>query len=141
MLGFLIENGHNERLVHTINTVAKMTPCIVFSETLLPHMETNVMQKYEMFHFNGSIITNSFRLAQHLKHLGYCKKRYYYVQSYDWMKTDKLPYYLVRDTLLHPNIDLVAGSVEIARVLKKISDKSIKIVDDWNVDAILRLGE
>ena len=71
MLGFLLDNGNDQLLSYNINMISKDKPCHVFSSSLIPSLNTNVMQRYEAFHFNGIIITDNFRLSQQLKNLGY----------------------------------------------------------------------
>ena len=62
MLGFLVENGNDQNFLHNINTFASKNRCHVFSGSLIPAINTNTLQRYEAFHFNGTIITSSFRL-------------------------------------------------------------------------------
>ena len=56
MLGFLVQDGNNQHMIHNINTLSKTNRCTVFSGSLIPSLQTNVMQRYEAFHFNGEII-------------------------------------------------------------------------------------
>ena len=70
MIGFLISNAENQQMVHNINELSKTNKNMVFSSTIVPSLQTNVMQRYEAFHFNGTIITSDFRLSQQLLHHG-----------------------------------------------------------------------
>jgi hypothetical protein len=67
MIGFLLNDGQDHNRLQGINKFADSHKCMVFSEGLIPALNTNVMQRYEAFHFNGTIITDSFRLSQQLK--------------------------------------------------------------------------
>ena len=100
------------------------------------------MQRYEAFHFNGTIITNNFRLCQQLPHLGYCKKRYYYITHYEWMNAQQLPYRIMKNTLLHPNIDLIAQDVSQVSLLEEITDKKIKyVMSNWDVNILRQIAD
>ena len=142
MLGVLVDNGENGPMVQSINTLVKEKPCMVFAGTLIPTLNTNVMQRYEAFHFNGTIITNSFRLCQQLPHLGYCKKRYYYLQNYEWMNAQVLPYSIMKNTLLHPNIELIVQDRSQVKLVEEISNKKIKhIMTNWDVNVLRQIAD
>jgi len=142
MIGFLVENGNDQQMLYSINTFAKDNLCNVFSSALIPALNTNVMQRYEAFHFNGTIITNNFRLCQQLPHLGYCKKRYYYITHYEWMNAQQLPYRIMKNTLLHPNIDLIAQDVSQVSLLEQITDKKIKyVMSNWDVNILRQIAD
>ena len=61
MIGFLVENGEDQVMVNNINTFNRNDCCHVFSASIIPQLQTTVLQRYEAFHFNGAIITNKFR--------------------------------------------------------------------------------
>ena len=69
MLGILIENGTDQVLMQNIGQLSKTDKCLVFSGSVIPGLPTNVLQRYEAFHFNGNIITDSLEISQQLKHL------------------------------------------------------------------------
>jgi hypothetical protein len=52
MIGFLISNGNNQQMIQNINELSKTDKNIVFSSTIVPALQSNVMQRYEAFHFN-----------------------------------------------------------------------------------------
>ena len=137
MIGFLIESGNNQQMLNNINTFAKTNLCHVFSASLIPSLQTNVMQRYEAFHFNGKIITDSFRLSQQLHHLGYCKKRYYYIQHYEWMNTQVLPYTIIKNTLLHPSVELIVQSQDQLELIEQLSNKKVKyVMNTWDLNIL-----
>jgi len=37
MIGFLIENGNDQQMTNSVNTLTKDTKCIVFSASLVPN--------------------------------------------------------------------------------------------------------
>lgn len=140
MIGFLIENGNDQYMVHSINQLAQNNICHVFANSLVPILSTNVMQRYEAFHFNGTIITDSFRLSQQLKHLGYCKKRYFYIRNYEWMNTQYLPYRIMKNTLLHPNIDLIVNDINQVKTIEDITNKKVKyIMNNWDINILRQI--
>ena len=142
MIGFLIENGNDQQMLDNINIYAKDNLCNVFSSALILSLNTNVMQRYEAFHFNGKIITNNFRLSQQLPHLGYCKKRYYYIQNYEWMNTQHLPYRIMRNTLLHPNIDLIVQDQSQVKLIEELTNKKVKyIMSNWDVNVLRQIAD
>ena len=142
MIGFLIDNGNDQQMTHSINTLTQNTKCIVFSASLVPNLQTNVMQRYEAFHFNGKIITNNFRLSQQLAHLGYCKKRYYYIQNYEWMNTQNLPYKIMKNTLLHPHIDLIVSDQSQVKLIEELTNKKVKyIMNNWDVNVLRQIAD
>lgn len=137
MIGFLIENGNDQNMLHSINQLSQNNLCHVFASSLVPALNTNVMQRYEAFHFNGTIITDSFRLSQQLKHLGYCKKRYFYIRNYEWMNAQYLPYKIMKNTLLHPSIDLIVNDINQVKIIEDISNKKVKyIMNNWDIDTL-----
>jgi len=141
MIGFLISNGSNQQMIQNINELSKTDKNIVFSSTIVPALQSNVMQRYEAFHFNGTIITADFRLAQQLTHLGYCKKRYYYVQNYEWMNAQQLPYRIMKNTLLHPNIDLIVQDPSQVTMIEQITNKKVKyIMNNWDVNILRQIA-
>ena len=141
MLGFLVQDGNNQHMIHNINTLSKTNRCTVFSGSLIPSLQTNVMQRYEAFHFNGEIITNSFRLCQQLRHLGYCKKRYYYIQGYEWLAAEILPYEIMKNTLLHPYIDIIVDSVDKVKIIEDVTGKTVKyVMNNWDVNILRQIG-
>ena len=142
MIGFLLDNGNDQTIIDSINTINKENRCMVFSETLMPGVVGNVMQKYEAFHFNGTIITSSFRLCQQLAHLGYCKKRYYYIQNYEWMNADILPYRIMKNTLLHPNIDLIINDISLLKTVEDLSGKTVKyVMNNWDANILRQIAD
>jgi hypothetical protein len=141
MIGFLVDNGNQPALIDSINNISVDNRCMVFSETLMPGVKANVMQKYEAFHFNGKIITGSFRLAQQLAHLGYCEKRYYYIQNYEWMNAQMLPYTIVKNTLLHPSIDLIVQDASQVKLIEELTDKKVKyIMSNWDINVLRQIA-
>ena len=142
MIAFLISNGNNQNLIENINTFSKNDQCVVFSESLIPSLATNVMQTYEAFHYNGAIITDNFRLSQQLRHLGYCKKRYYYIQNYEWMYTQRLPYRIMKNTLLHPSIDLIINDYSQKKTIEQITNKKVKhIMNNWDINVLRQIAD
>lgn len=141
MLGVLVDNGDNQEMISNINNLVGTDKCIVFAGTLIPTLNTSVMQRYEAFHFNGNIITNSFRLCQQLPHLGYCKKRYYYVQNYEWMNAEVLPYAIMKNTLLHPNTDIVVQDASQVKLIEELTNKKVKhIMNNWDVNVLRQIA-
>jgi hypothetical protein len=141
MLGVLVDNGDNQEMISNINNLVGTDKCIVFAGTLIPTLNTSVMQRYEAFHFNGNIITNSFRLCQQLPHLGYCKKRYYYVQNYEWMNAEVLPYAVMKNTLLHPNTDIVVQDASQVKLIEELTNKKVKhIMNNWDVNVLRQIA-
>ena len=142
MLGFLVENGNDQNFLHNINAFASKNRCHVFSGSLIPTINTNTLQRYEAFHFNGTIITSSFRLCQQLAHLGYCKKRYYYIQNYEWMNADILPYRIMKNTLLHPNIDLIINDISLLKTVEDLSGKTVKyVMNNWDANILRQIAD
>lgn len=141
MIGFLIENGNNQQMLNNINMFAKNELCHVFSASLIPTLQTTVMQRYEAFHFNGKIITSSFRLSQQLRHLGYCKERYYYIQNYEWMNTQYLPYSIIKNTLLHPSVKLIVQDISQVKLIEELSNKKVEyIMNNWDVNVLRQIA-
>ncbi|MHA2343904.1 MAG: hypothetical protein ACXADW_18730 [Candidatus Hodarchaeales archaeon] len=142
MIGFLLENGNDQDAVQAINTWSRQKRCNVFSSTLIPSLQTNVMQRYEAFHFNGKIITDNFRLCQQLPHLGYCKKRYYYIQNYEWMNAQQLPYRIMKNTLLHPNIDLIVNDQSQVKLIEELTNKKVQyVMNNWDINVLRQIDE
>jgi hypothetical protein len=142
MIGFLIENGNDQQMVNNINTFAKNQLCHVFSASLIPTLQTTVMQRYEAFHFNGKIITNSFRLSQQLRHLGYCKERYYYIQNYEWTNAQHLPYSIIKNTLLHPSIKLIVQDSSQAKLIEELTNKKVKyVMNNWDINVLRQIAD
>jgi len=142
MIGFLVDGANDQSVINAINAVNKDSRCMVFSETLMPGINANVVQKYEAFHFNGTIITASFRLSQQLAHLGYCKKRYYYIKNYEWQNAQVLPYALMKNTLLHPNIDLIVQDASQVELVEELSNKKVKhVMNNWDVNVLRQIAD
>ena len=142
MIGFLINNGNNQQMIQNINELSKTNKNIIFSSTIVPALQSNVMQRYEAFHFNGKIITNNFRLSQQLPHLGYCKKRYYYIQNYEWMNAQQLPYRIIKNTLLHPHIDLIAQDQSQVKLIEQLTNKKVKyVMNNWDVNVLRQIAD
>ena len=142
MIGFIINNGNDHNMIDSINEFSKQGRCHVFSESLVPALQTTVLQRYEAFHFNGKIITSSFRLAQQLPHLGYCKKRYYYIQNYEWMDAQQLPYRIMKNTLLHPNIDLIVQDQSQVKLIEELTNKTVKyIMNNWDINVLRQIAD
>lgn len=140
MIGFLIENANDQNMLNAINTLNSMPeriPCIVFSETAIPNLQCNVLQKIEAFHFNGTIITDTIRLAQQVANLGYTKKRYLYLKEYDWMQFQDLYLSQLEDTLLNPHIDLIINNVNQTKIVTEITNKKPKyIMQNWDINIL-----
>ena len=137
MIGFLVDNGNDSHMIDSINKLNQHNRCHIFAGSLIPVAQTNVLQRYEAFHFNGIMITDSFRLSQQLKHLGYCKKRYYYIKNYEWMNAQRLPYSIMKNTLLHPNIDLIINDMSQLKTIEEITNKKIKyVMNNWDLNVL-----
>ena len=142
MIGLLIDNAENQQMVQNINQFAKTNLCHVFSSSLTPGLHCNSMQRYEAFHFNGKIITDSFRLSQQLKHLGYCKKRYYYIRNYEWTQAQQLPYAIIKNTLLHPSVELIVNDQSQVKLVEELTNKKVKyVMNDWDVNILRQIAD
>lgn len=142
MLGFLVQDGNNQGMIQNINELSRTNRCTVFSGSLIPSLQTNVMQRYEAFHFNGKIITSNFRLCQQLPHLGYCEKRYYYIQDYEWLKAEILPYEVMKNTLLHPHVDLIVDNIDKVKVIQELTGKKVKyIMNNWDANVLRQIAD
>ena len=142
MIGFLIDNGNNENMINNINSLSRVQPCIVFSGALVPKLQTNVLQRYEAFHYNGTIITDNFRLCQQLPHLGYCKQRYYYIQNYEWMNAEPLPYRIIKNTLLHPSVELIVNDQSQVKLMEELTNKRVKyVMNNWDVNVLRQIAD
>ena len=142
MIGLLIENANNQQMIYNINQFAKTNLCHVFSTALTPALHCNTMQRYEAFHFNGTIITDSFRLSQQLKHLGYCQKRYYYIKEYEWMKAQQLPYAIIKNTLLHPSIELIVHDHGQIKLVEELTNKKVKyVMNNWDANVLRQIAD
>ena len=142
MIGFLVQNGNDQNMLNSIQNLAQNNLCHVFSSSLIPSLSTNVLQRYEAFHFNGKIITASFRLCQQLAHLGYCEKRYYYIQNYEWTQAQQLPYAIIKNTLLHPNIDLIVQDINQVKLIEELTNKKVKhVMRDWDVNILRQIAD
>jgi len=142
MIGFLIENGNDQQMINNLNMLAKETNCAVFSSSLVPSLQTNVLQRYEAFHYNGNIITDNFRLCQQLAHLGYCKNRYYYIRSYEWMNAQQLPYRIIKNTLLHPNIELIVDDPNQIKLIEDLTNKKVKyFMTNWDLNILRQIAD
>lgn len=141
MLGFLIENGNDQNFVQCVNQYGSQNRCHIFSSALVPAIRGNVLQRYEAFHFNGIMITDNFRLCQQLRHLGYCKKRYYYIRNYEWMNAERLPYTIMKNTLLHPNIDLIINDMSQLKLIEELTNKKVKhIMSNWDINVLRQIA-
>ena len=142
MIGLLVENGEDQDMVNNINAFNRNNCCHVFSASIIPQLQTTVLQRYEAFHFNGTIITNKFRLAQQLRHLGYCKKRFYYIKEYEWLNTQVLPYKIVKDTLLHPSIDIIVDNQSQVKFIEDLTNKKVKyIMNNWDINVLRQIAD
>ena len=142
MIGLLIDNAENQQMVQNINQFAQKNLCHVFSSSLTPGLHCNSMQRYEAFHFNGKIITDSFRLSQQLKHLGYCKKRYYYIRNYEWTQAQQLPYAIIKNTLLHPSVELIVNDQSQVKLVEELTNKKVKhIMNNWDVNVLRQIAD
>ena len=142
MIGLLIDNANDQQMIHNINQFAKTNLCHVFSASLTPTLHCNTMQRYEAFHFNGTIITDSFRLSQQLKHLGYCKKRYYYITNYEWMQAEQLPYAIIKNTLLHPSIELIVHDHSQIKLVEELTNKKVKyVMNNWDANVLRQIAD
>lgn len=144
MIGFLIENANDQNMISAINmlnTTSERIPCIVFSETAIPNLQCNILQKIEAFHFNGIILTDSIRLAQQVSNLGYTKKRYLYLKGYDWMQFQDLHLSQLEDTFLNPYIDLIINDIDQEKLISEVSNKIPKyIMKDWDINILRRIA-
>jgi len=141
MIGFLVDNGNDSHMIDSINKLNQHNRCHIFAASLIPLAQTNVLQRYEAFHFNGIMITDSFRLSQQLRHLGYCKKRYYYIKNYEWMNAQRLPYSIMKNTLLHPNIDLIINDMSQLKTIEEITNKKIKyVMNNWDLNVLRQIA-
>ena len=142
MIGLLIDNAENQQMVQNVNQFAQTNLCHVFSSSLTPALQCNSMQRYEAFHFNGKIITDSFRLSQQLKHLGYCKKRYYYIRNYEWTQAQQLPYAIIKNTLLHPSVELIVNDQSQVKLVEELTNKKVKhIMNNWDVNVLRQIAD
>ena len=137
MIGFLIADGQDQVMINNINLLTRETPCIVFSETAIPHLQCNVLQKLEAFHFNGAIITSDLRLCQQVANLGYAKKRYLYLKDYYWNHFSDLYLSQLEDTLLNENIDLIVNDFNQIKLITEVTNKTPKhIMNNWDLNVL-----
>lgn len=142
MIGFLVGSGQDQQMLRNIEMLSKDNLCHLFSGSLIPGIKATVLQRYEAFHFNGIIITPSFRLSQQLPHLGYCKKRYYYIQNYEWMNAQRLPYRIMKNTLLHPSIDLIVNDQNQVKLIEELTNKKVKyIMNNWDINILRQIAD
>jgi hypothetical protein len=141
MIGFLVQEGSDQSMINSINMLAREKPCIVFSETAMPQLQCNVLQKLEAFHFNGHMITSDLRLCQQLANLGYTKKRYLYIKDYIWNYMPELHLSQLEDTLLNEHIDLIVNDYQQMKIVSEITNKIPKyIMNDWDINILRSIG-
>ena len=142
MIGFLIDSGQDQQMLKNIEELSKDHLCHVFAGSLIPGVKATVLQRYEAFHFNGIIITPSFRLSQQLPHLGYCKKRFYYVRNYEWQNAQVMTYRIMKNTLLHPNTDLIVESQSQIKLIEELTNKKVKyVMSNWDVNILRQIAD
>lgn len=142
MMGFLTDGGKDRQMLASVEELAKDHLCHIFAGALIPDVKTNVLQRYEAFHFNGKIITSSFRLSQQLPHLGYCKKRFYYVRNYEWNNAQRMTYRIMKNTLLHPNTEIIVENPNQVKLIEEISNKKVNyIMSNWDVNVLRQIAD
>lgn len=141
MIGFLIENCNDQQMAQAINMISQEKPCVVFSESATPGLQCNVLQKLEAFHFNGTIITNSIRLAQQMANLGYAQKRYLYLQGTPWQNIDNLHLSHLENTVLNENIDLIIDNGNNKTLIYQITNKEPKyVMPNWDLNVLREIA-
>ena len=142
MIGFLVDNGNDQNMLTNVSQLSAEKRVHVFSSSLIPSMPGNVLQRYEAYHFNGTIVTDSFRLCQQLPHLGYCKNRFYYIKDYAWETIDRLPYRIMKNTLLNPNVDLIVNDVSQVKLIEEITNKEVKyVMNNWDINVLRQIAD
>lgn len=141
MIGFLINHGNNKEMINCINQLSGKVNCIVFSGSAIPALNTNVLQKFEAFHFNGNIITDDLSLAQQMKNLGYCKNRYLYLSNLKWYTINPLHLTQLENTIFPKNIDIIANTPQDAEIIEHCFNKKPKhIMNGWNVNVLEQIA-
>ena len=141
MIGFLIENGNDEQLLQNINQMNKDNRVMVFSESLVPSIQANVVQTLEAFHFNGNMITSSPRLCQQMNHLGYARNRYLYIQDLFWATLETLHLSQLEQTVFNKNVSIIANSATV-KTIQSVLNITPKYVmnNHWDINILRQIA-
>ena len=63
------------------------------------------------------------------------------MQNYEWMNAQQLPYRIMKNTLLHPNIDLIVQDPSQVTMIEQITNKKVKyIMNNWDVNILRQIA-
>ena len=57
------------------------------------------------------------------------------------MNADILPYRIIKNTLLHPDIDLIINDMSLLKTVEDLSGKTVKyVMNNWDVNILRQIA-
>ena len=102
-------------------------------------VDTNVLQRANMFKFNGILITDNLARSQDFVHSTYAKKRFLYLYHLEWPYIEQLSFTHIKSILLNDDIGLIARSVTHAKLITQLFKKPEYIMPELNYKTLIEI--
>lgn len=100
---------------------------------------TNVLQRVNMFRFNGILITDNLGRCQDLVNASYAKKRFLYLYHLEWLYINNLEYAHIKKILLNDNIELIARTKSHAELIESLFKKPKYVMPEWDYKTLVEI--
>ena len=144
LMGTVYDSPKNILAINNINKLrdAGIESCLfcdVVNRNFSVPVKTNVLQKAQVFNFNGTVITHDLAMTQELKNMVYASHRYIYLYDLDWMRIENLHFSQLRDSLMSDEVDIIARSESHYELISDLFKKPKHVMKYWDVNGLKEL--
>ena len=104
-------------------------------------VDTNVLQRANMFKFNGILITDNLARSQDFVHSTYAKKRFLYLYHLEWPYINNLEYAHIQRIILNDNIELIARTKSHAELIESLFKKPKYVMPEWDYKTLIEIDQ
>ena len=130
--------------IHNLNQLVQTsTNACLFCDYVDQHFKlsphTTVLQRVNMFKFNGILITDNLARSQDFINTTYAKKRFLYLYHLEWPYINDLQYVHIQRILLNDHIELIARSESHAKIIESLFKKPKYVMPEWDYNTLIEI--
>ena len=102
-------------------------------------INTNILQRINIFQFNGIVITDDIARSQDLINITYAKKRFIYFYHLEWPYLNGLRFVHLNQVFLNDNIELIVRSQSHFDLVEQVFKKPKYIMPEWDYKTLIEI--
>lgn len=132
----------NHVMVRELNKLADKVPCFVFTNDvgrLNVKNKFTILQQVEALSHPGTLISTSLITSQVVLNSLTPKKKYLYLQNYEWRNLDRFNALQLHRVFLNDEMDIIVKSDTQKKVFSKLFREPSKVIYNWRADDLIKV--